>query len=268
MDLFNFGVNAALRSLTALFSWAPPWAGLTVYSILAGLGMLWVFRRISDQAGLRAVKRKVHAYLLEMRVYADEPAATWRAQKSLLAANLRYMALALRPALWMVVPLGLLLIHLEAFYGRAPLEVGRPALIMAGVRDAEAAPELHPPAGIEVTAPPVRLLEDRQVCWRISPRRPVSSEVQFEFNGRTIGKSIEAGGGPRFVAGRRVSSALAALWNPDEPRLPLGEVQWVEIAYPEARFLVFGLRIHWLVWFFVISMLSALIFRKRFGVTL
>src|SRR5438477_11171595 len=101
MDVFNGALNSVLWLFFAAFSWAPPALGLTVISALVGIGMLWVFRKTSDQQGMKAVKRKVYASLLEMRVFADEPAVTWRAQKSLLAANLRYMGMALRPALVM-----------------------------------------------------------------------------------------------------------------------------------------------------------------------
>ena len=51
---------------------------------------------------MKEVKNQVWAALFELRVYVDEPRVTWRAQKSLFAANLRYMGLALRPALWMI----------------------------------------------------------------------------------------------------------------------------------------------------------------------
>jgi len=42
----------------------------------------------------------------------------------------------------------------------------------------------------------------------------------------------------------------------------------VEIAYPAAYIGVFGFRFHWLMWFLIVSMLSAWLLRKRLGVTL
>ena len=39
---------------------------------------------------------------------------------------MRYMGLALKPALYMIVPMGLLILHMESIYGRAPLAVGLP----------------------------------------------------------------------------------------------------------------------------------------------
>jgi hypothetical protein len=272
MDVFNAVVNTPLRALAALFAWAPPAVSLGVFSLLAGMGILWVVRNASNQERIRSVKREVHANLLEMRVYADDPAACWRAQKSLMGANLRYMGLALRPALWMALPLAILLVHLEAFYGRAPLPEGRSALVTAAVRGeavaSNSALRLLPPAGVEVTAPPVRILEQRQVSWRVLPARALSGEFRFVIGGQSVCKAIEVGGGQRFIAGRRVRSGWDALWHPDEPRIGPGSVEWVEIAYPETYIDVFGLRFHWLVWFLIVSMLSALLLRKRFGVTL
>ena len=81
-------------------------------------------------------------------------------------------------------------------------------------------------------------------------------------------KDIEAGSGPRFVAGRKVRSAWEAVWHPDEPRLATDNVDWVEIRYPDARVEWLGIRMHWLIWFIVVSMVAALLLKKRFHVTL
>jgi uncharacterized membrane protein (DUF106 family) len=273
MDIFNAFVNAVLRAFFAVFSWAGAngaLLSLTVLSVLVGLGMLWVFSRTSNQAAVRAVKRKVHAYLLEMRVYADDPGAIWRAQSSLMKANLRYMGLALRPALFMVVPVGILLIHLEAFYGRAPLEPGRAVVVTAGLRgNADGPPPvLVPPRGFEISAPPVRIPDEHEVSWRIVPDVAASGELHFQIDGRSIAKEIVAGGEQRFIPGRRVRSLWDAFWHPDESRLPAGDIEWIEIAYPSSSMGLFGIHINWLVWFLIVSMLAALLLKKRFGVTL
>jgi hypothetical protein len=64
-----------------------------------------------------------------MRLYGDDPGVVWQAQKSLIASNLQYLGLTLRPAAWVALPLTLLLVHLEAFHGRAPLPLGRDAIV-------------------------------------------------------------------------------------------------------------------------------------------
>jgi hypothetical protein len=83
----------------------------------------------------------------------------------------------------------------------------------------------------------------------------------------TVEKRIEAGSGFRMVAGRRTHSMVSALWYPDEPRLA-SAAAWIDVEYPSAEIEFLGLRWHWLVWFTIISMAAALLFKKRFGVVL
>jgi hypothetical protein len=272
MDLFNGAFNSLLRLFFAAFSWGPPIVSLTVIGALTGVAMLWVFRRTSDQARMKAVKRKVYASLLELRVFADEPGVTWRAQKSLFAANFRYMGLALRPALVMCIPLALLLLHLEAFYAHAPLPVGADTTVTMAMRgpldSGKPAPQLEGSAAVAVETPAVRAVDERQVSWRIRPAVDGSSNLLFTVDGQPVRKTIESGRVPRFIPGRSVSSAIASLWNSSEKRIPSQEVEWIEVRYPEASIEVFGLRLNWMVWFLIASMASALLLKKRFGVVL
>jgi hypothetical protein len=82
----------------------------------------------------------------------------------------------------------------------------------------------------------------------------VSGELRFEVGGQRAEERIEAGGGPRLVPARRATGS--------------GPVAWVDVPYPEADMEVFGLRMHWLIWFTVLSMVAALLLKKRFKVTL
>jgi hypothetical protein len=214
----------------------------------------------------------VYASLLELRVFADEPGVTWRAQKSLFAANFRYMGLALRPAVVMTVPVALLLIHLEAFYGRAPLPVGREAVVTMAMSGPlvlqENGLDLKASAAVAVETPPVRVADERQISWRIRPLAAGSAQLQFTVDGQPVSTAIESGTGQRFVPGRRVRSALSAIWDPDQQRIPSAVVEWIDVRYPEASIEVFGLHWNWLIWFLLVSMVAALLLKKRFGVVL
>jgi len=268
MDAFNQAFNSLLLWYSAATAWAPASVRLALLSAAAGVGMIWVFGKVSNQARIRTVKRKVQAHLLELRIFSDEPAVAWRAQKSLLRANLGYAGLMLQPVLVLALPTVLLLVHLEGFYGRAPLAVGRPAIVTVAMRGpAITAPVLMAPEGIEIETPPVRVLERNEVSWRIRPVAPVSGYLHFTIDGRTVSKRIEAGGSPLFVPGRRVDSAFAALWRPGEPRIGAGNIEWIDIRYPQASVSLFGFSTDWLVWFFILSMASALLLKGRFKVS-
>jgi uncharacterized membrane protein (DUF106 family) len=271
MDGINQVVDAVLRGFFAAFRWAPPALPLTLLSAFAGVFMLWVISRTSDQEGVKAAKRRVHASLLELRVFADEPAVTWRAQKSLFASNLRYVSLSLQPAVWLALPIGLLLIHLESFYGRAPLPLARETVVTMGMARSwnpqSPAPQLAAPPEVEVEGLPVRVVDEHEISWRIRPKSECSGELRFVVDGQPVVQSIEAGALRRYVPGKSVRSALEALWHPAK-RVRAAQVEWIEVPYPDATLTVFGLRVNWLVWFFAVSMLAAQLLKKSFGVVI
>jgi hypothetical protein len=269
MDTLNAALDFVLKAIFAAFRWSPG-LGLALISAAAGVGMLWVFQKTSNQAAIRAVKRLVQAHLLELRIYRDEPGVMWRAQKSLLAANLRYMGLMLQPALIMGLPCAILLVHLDAFYGRAPLPVGAQTIVTMGLGGAAGGgiPVLDAPRGVTVETSAVRVLDRGEVSWRIRPHAAVSGLLRIHVDGGAVEKRIEAGPGPRFVPGRKVSSLWDAVWHPDEPRIASPHVAWVDIRYPGATVEWLGIRMHWLIWFVGISMLAALLLKKRFHVVL
>lgn len=248
----------------------PQWLSLLVISVAAGIGLLWVFQKTSDQAAIRRTKKKLQAHLLEIRLYADDPAVIWQAQKNLLAANARYFALMLRPALVATMPMILLLVVLDGYYGKQPLAVGRPAILTAQLAggSALAGPlRLEAPPQIEVETPGVRALGERQISWRIRPVGEVAGELRLVAEGVAVTKSVAAGDGPRFVSSRRVRSLPALLLHPGEKPLPASGIEWVEVEYPAAGVRMFGLETHWLVWFIVISMAAAFLLKGKFRVT-
>jgi hypothetical protein len=238
--------------VTALVSLIP-------ISILAGIGMLLVFRHASDQAAVRRAKSLAQAHLLEFRLFLDEPGLILRAQRDLIVANLRFMKLMLWPVLWLAVPMALLLGVLEGWYGHAPLPVGRSAIVTAQLNDAEVPLALKVSGEVAVETPPVHVPAERQVSWRIKPLEATSAGLEFVRDGREFRKSLSAGAGMHFISERRGSLA-SFLLNPCELPLSDREIGWIAVHYPSASILGF----HWLIWFFAISAITALALRRRF----
>jgi hypothetical protein len=271
MDILNRILDGILRLYCSAFSWLPSIVGLSMISIAAGISMLWLFRKTSNATKIRAVKRQAKAHLLELLIYGDDPVITWRAQKSLFRANLRHVALMLQPACWTLVPFVLLVVHLDGVYGVAPIPVYDDTVVTVQMRTpidfAGPAPLLTPPAGIVVETPAVRLLEQRQISWRIRAVAVVSSKLWIDVSDNLVDKAIEAGGTQRLIASRRVRSSWEALWHPGESRIPSGNVEWVEVGYPYATIEAFGIRMHWLIWFILISMSTVLLLKNTFRVT-
>jgi hypothetical protein len=272
MEIVNWLIDTVLLGVHAILFFLPPLAGLTWLAAVVGAGMVWIFGRTSDQAAMARVKRRIQAGMLELRLFVDEPGSSLRAQRGLLAANLRYLTLALRPALWMMIPIGLLLVHLEAFYQRAPLPLGEPAILTMRMSDlwdpASPPPDLLASQGVQVLGSPVRVAASREVSWRIVPNFVGSRTLHFRLNGEVASKWIEAGGSYGFVPGKSVRSFWDSVLSPGEGRIHANFAEWIEVRYPEADFRVFGAKVSWLVWFLAVSMIAGWFLRKRFGVVI
>jgi hypothetical protein len=91
--------------------------------------------------------------------------------------------------------------------------------------------ELEAPAGIVVETPGVRIPRDRAISWRVRPLRASSGNFRLHLENRTVAANL-------------------LLHDP--------AIRSIEIRYPRATILGFS----WLVWFFLISSVSAGLFWK------
>ena len=270
-------LNAILRHVVGVFAVPPidlhPLVGLTILSIAVGILMLWVFGKVSDQDRILTTKKLVQAYLLELRLYGDDPALIWKSQTALILANFRYMGSMLKPAVYLTVPMVILLFHLDAFYGMKPLPVGESVVVTVQVNGAVTpdtqAPKLRAPAGVRVETPAVRAVEPGQFSWRIRPEQPVRGVLSFDWEKNGFWeKSIAAGDELQLLSVRRVGTWYETVWNPGEDRIEATSVAWVEILYPAATIEWAGIDLHWLIWFLVLSIVPAYLLKDYFGVTL
>jgi hypothetical protein len=251
--------------LPAGYTWS-----LTAIAVAAAVAMLWAFKHCSDQARILVAKRKIRGYLLAFRLFADEPAMLFKSQGQLLVWNLRYLALMLRPTAVTIIPLALLLFHLDAVYGRRPLHAGESAIVTAQVSGGPAqslASLSLEGQGIAVETPPLRLPEERRVCWRVRALKGESGNVRLSMQGASVMKSVQAGAPAAYLSERRVSSLPEWLCYPGEARLPVPTLSSIAVEYPSAEINVFGFGVHWLVWFCVVSLIAMLVFRRWLRVT-
>jgi hypothetical protein len=168
------------------------------------------------------------------------------------------------------IPFTLLMFGLDAVYGHRPLARGESAIVTAqfgGGSDLVALAPTLEGQGIAVETPAMRILNQRQVCWRVRPINATSGSVILQVPGASVAKNVQAGAASGFVAERRVASLLEWLRYPGEARLPGDHLRWIEVSYPGATVDVFGFGIHWLLWFVIVSLLTMLLAKKRFNVT-
>ena len=266
--LFNKVFGTALDLLLYPFSGLAPIWGLLFISILSGVVLLLIYGRVSNQAGLRAVKRKIGACILEAVIYRHDLHVSLRAQGRMFLHGFRYFGFALLPILILMVPCLILLAGLNVRYGALPFKVGDHALVSAVVASGTElrAVRLSQVPGVKVS-PPDRDLQARKISWRVDFEAAGQPRLDLTLPSGQVTQQLFAGGPAPLISSGSYSSWFWTLLFPGGVRLPssLG-LEAVETQYPEARYNLLGLELHWVVVFLIVSILAGLVGSKFFDV--
>jgi hypothetical protein len=233
---------------------------LLLLGALSAIGALWTFGRLADAEKLRVSKNRILAHLLEFRLFSDEPRLILRAQRDLVAANASLLRHVTVPSLVLLAPLGFLVTILDAFFAHAPVQPGEATVVTVqytrGAGKELSTIRLRAPEGIRVETPPVRILRDRQVSWRVRPTRAVSGKLEVSCGGDcTATKSVCANPGVHWLSEERARGA-AFILHPLELPLNNEVLEAITVRYPVAT--VF--RLHWFVWFLAGSLAGIAVF--------
>lgn len=273
MGIVNLVVGGIFDVLLYPFRGLSPWFGMVFVSLLTAFLMLWVFKLTSNQDGIRAAKNAIKAHLLELRLFKDNMPVSLRAQGRILRANGRYLACNLKPLLFMILPLVLVLAQINLWFGASPLRPGQVTLVK--LKLAKAADPvgldigLEPSPGLTVETPAVRIADLGEVDWRIRAPESGPASLTFRVAGRTIVKPVAVAGRllskvPTLSVGR---SVFQELLYPGEKPLPRDTpVTSIEVLYPTGGLRMFGLSVHWLVAYFILSIIFGFAFKGVFKV--
>lgn len=218
-------VNSILRGLfDALlfpFRGLPAAWGLALLALVTAVAMLLVYKRASDQQGLEAVKRKIHASLFEIRLFNDDFGAILRAQLDILRHNLTYLRLSFKPMLFILPPLVLVMAQLQFHYGYAGMAAGERTIVdvvmaegwaeggaVAASAAGKPAVTLAVPAGVVVETPAVWVAAERTLSWRLRVEAPGDYEIGVHAAGNAgRADSTLGAGGAAGAAGEDGASA-------------------------------------------------------------
>jgi hypothetical protein len=251
----------------------PIWALLAV-GLVTTLIFLEVFRRTTHSARLAEAKNGMQARLLEVRLFKDSPSIVLAALVGMLACNLRYLKLSLKPTLLMLPPLVVLMIHLDAWFGHAPLRPGQAALVrvklLGSAQQALDEVSLEAAAGLAIETPSLRIPQEQEISWVVRASQTGQYPLSVRGAGSTAPKMIVvADGAWDRVAPRVVTAGFWNQWtHPGEASLPrYGPIEWVEVSYPDRSLALLGWETHWLVLFFLFTCVLGLAGSKLLRIT-
>lgn len=255
--------DAVLRPLAGL----PPLVVMLALALVTALVVLGVMKVASNQAKMAAAKRRIHADLLEMRLYNDDVRALLRAQGSLLRHNGAYLWLSLVPLVITALPLTLAIAQVQSWYGYTGLVPGEPALVTVDLRGPT--PSVLPT--LDADGPGMYFPSLEQVVWRVVLPGPGAHVLRVQpAGGPAIEKTVYVGQGPaRRSPAREEADIVTQLLYPSEPPVPdASAVAAIRVDYPERSLTVLGFEVHWLVVYLAASFAFVLALRKPLGVVI
>lgn len=245
--------------------------GLFTASAVTGVVMLIIFRYTSNQSKIKTIKDLIKSYILEIRLYKDSPRIIMRAFGRILLRNAVYIRYAFVPLLIVFVPVVLILVNLDARYAHRGIDPGETTVvraILAAENDSLKNVILSVPSGIQIETPALHVLPEKTVIWRLKVIEPGQYRLKFSVNGQTATKTLYAIEKPALLSPERPQSTFfSVLFHPAETALPPDSpFSGLFVAYPARTIKILGIRLHWLVAFFILSLVFAFALKKPFKV--
>ena len=261
--------------ILAPFANLNPFWGLAFVSLITGAIMVLIFKFVSNQEGIRLAKARVRGHFLEVWLYKHDFPTVIGAIGRILKANLKYMRYAVSPLIVLMIPVILIMVQLNLYYGFRPLKPGETAVLTvkwvnpAALNDPTLTASAEKGITIETAAVPVK--PKNEATWRFKARRPGKHLITIAWQGGEMTKEIVVGAGKvvKISPLRSVESSLTnALFSPGEKPIPANiGVKSVTIkSYREARIGVLGMEIHWIIIFFLLSIVAGFALKGVFKV--
>ena len=274
METLNSIFNAAFDLFFLPFGSLGPMWGLGAVSLLTALVALPIFKYTSNQRAIKRIKSILMGHIIELWLYRDEIGIVLRAQGNILRRNFVYMGHMLKPLVFMIIPVAIILIQTETRYAHRPLGKGEAAIVKVTVDGAGAKggpggeAELRTPEGLVIDTPALRA-GGGVTYWRIRAERPGTYDLHVLYGGDEARKTVHAADGATRIepSSARAGSITAALLHPGEPPLPEDlSIESIEVRYPARELSVLGHKVHWLMAYFVLTLVFSFALLKPFRV--
>lgn len=260
---------------TSLFgaSWlTSPLAIVVFLSVVVGLGIVLLFGYTSDQKAIGIAKDQLKAHLLAVRLYRDQLHVVMASYGKVLRGTGRYLKLAFKPLLYVIIPITLLIVELDRTLGLTAIQMNSPFLLTARVHSADAlnSVSIELPPQITANAPPVHVSAENEAVWRLVASQEGEYEVTIVTGNQSAVKTVRVSSQLAHVSPERLRDHFwERMFLSGEPALPAnGPVESITVDYPD-RSIPLGIadwEMNWIWLFFVLSMIAGFIFKELLGI--
>ena len=132
--LLAVALQPAFYVLVGLPARIHPLLGLLPISVLLAAAAVLIFRAVSNQERIRALRERMKGHLLGAIVFSHSFRTVVSSLGRAIALNGLYLVHAFVPLLIMILPVLVLYVQLEHWYGWRPARAGEPCLVCVRYR--------------------------------------------------------------------------------------------------------------------------------------
>jgi len=239
-------------------------------SLVVGLLMVVLFGYTSDQKAIGVAKDQLKAHLLAVRLYRDQIPVVMGSYGKILRGTGRYLKLAFKPLLYVIIPITLLIAQIDRYLGATPIPPNTPFLLTVHTTGGDALSDatLGLPPEITMSAPPVHVPAENEIVWRLVGSKEGKYEVKIAVDGQSAAKAACVGRDmPRISTVRLRGHFWERMFSSAEPALPEDSpIESISINYPDRNIEVAGYGMNWIWLFFILSMVAGFIFKELLGI--
>jgi len=267
----NVLTNTLGRFVLAPVGFLPGWLSNTIISAVTGIVLLIIFKYTSNQNAIGSVKDGIWANLMALWLFKDSVAVTLKSQGRVFKGAFLLLFHSLRPMLVMIVPVCLLIFQMGLWYQYRPLQIAEQTLVTMELNEKTSSNQpkinLEPDPAYEIVTGPVRLVSKNQICWQIKVVENGSHKLIFQADRKKFEKELAVGNGFMRLSSKRPDQNWAdILLHPAEKPFTSDEVvKSISIEYPDRQSWTSGTD-WWLIYFFIASMVFALMFKPFLNV--
>jgi uncharacterized membrane protein (DUF106 family) len=246
-----------------------PLAIVVVVSLVVGLLMVVLFGYTSDQKAIGIAKDQLKAHLLAVRLYRDQIPVVMGSYGKILRGTGRYLKLAFKPLLYVIIPIILLMVQIDRYLGATPIPPNVPFLLTVHTgSDMLNDVTLDLPPEITMTAPPVHIPAENEIVWRLAGSKEGEYELKIVAGGDSAAKAVCVGSDlPRISTVRLRGHFWERMFSSAEPALPENSpIESISINYPDRNIEIAGYGMNWIWLFFILSMVAGFVFKELLGI--
>ena len=259
----NSLMNALFRPLTGMIAAIPGWLSNMILSAVVGILAIVLFKYTSNQDAIGRVRDNIKAQMLGVKLFKDSMKVTLKLQGRMFKGALLLMFHSLRPMLVMIIPFSLVVAQMALWYQARPLVPGEQTVLTVKVDPAEINNiKLQTLTGARVTAGPVTAIDKNEINYQLQAAENGTHRIVFQVGDETFTKQLVIGEGFTRLSpvrpGREIAKML--MYPDEEPFTADSPVKSISLEYPDRISLTSGTD-WWIAYFFIISLIAALIIK-------